>query len=111
MEQLMTPDGTICIWDSQKDISDLCRKYISDDVAEYVYDVIGDVELEKEYIDSQYENDYQAMEMAVEEYRDELWEIKEQLEQLLVKADEPGFSKKKVVAEIEKMWQHLQNIL
>ena len=111
MEQLMTPDGTICIWDSQKDISDLCRKYISDDVAEYVYDVIGDVELEKEYIDSQYENDYQAMEMAVEEYRDELWEIKEQLEQLLVKADEPGFSKKKVVEEIEKMWQHLQNIL
>ena len=111
MEQLMTPDGTICIWDSQKDISELCRKYISEDVARYVYDLIGDIELEQEQYNRQYESDYRAMEQENEYYRDELWEINSQLQQLSVQADEPGFSKKKVVAKIDEMWQHLQKIL
>ena len=111
MEQLMTPDGLYAIWDTQRDFSELCRKYISDDAGEYIYQVIGDVDLEQEQYNRQYESDYQAMEMEVEEYRDELWELKSQLEQLSVQADEPGFSKKKVVAEIDKMWQHLQKIL
>ena len=111
MEQLMTPDGLYAIWDSQKDISELCRKYISEDVARYVYDLIGDVELEQEQFNRQYESDYRAMEQENEYYRDELWELNSQLQQLSVQADEPGFSKKKVVAKIDEMWQHLQKIL
>lgn len=111
MDQLMTPDGTICIWDSQKDISELCRKYISDDVARYVYDLIGDIELERgEYVAS-LELEVEDWESESEYWRDELWEINSQLQQLSCKADEPGFSKKKVVTEIDKMWQHLQKIL
>lgn len=111
MDQLNTPDGTICIWDSQKDISELCRKYISEDVARYVYDLIGDIELEQEQFNRQYESDYRAMESENEYWRNELDELNSQLQQLSCKADEPGFSKKKVVAEIDKMWQHLQKIL
>ena len=111
MDQLMTPDGAVCIFDSQKDISELCRKYISDDVARYVYDLIGDVDLEKEMLNLQYDDDYLAMEQENEYWRNKLDEINSQLQQLSCKADEPGFSKKKVIAEIDKMWQHLQKIL
>ena len=67
MEQLMTPDGTICICDSQKDISELCRKYISDDVANYVYDLIGDMDSENEYQRMLADSDYRAMEMENED--------------------------------------------
>lgn len=108
---LTTPDGIIMIWDSQRDVSDLCRKYISDDVADYVYGLIGDVELEQEQFNRQYESDYRAMEMENEYYRNELWELNSQLQQLSEKAGEPGFSKKKAIAEIDKMWNHLQKIL
>lgn len=111
MDQLMTPDGTICIWDSQKDISELCRKYISEDVARYVYDLIGDVGLEQEQYVASLELEVEDWESESEYWRDELWEINSQLQQLSCKADEPGFSKKKVIAEIDKMWQHLQKIL
>lgn len=111
MDQLMTPDGTVCIWDSQKDISGLCRKYISDDVADYVYNLIGDINLEQEMLNRQYESDYLAMEQEIEYWQNALDEIDSQLQQLSCKADEPGFSKKKIVAEIDRIWQHLQSIL
>ena len=111
MEQLMTPDGLYAIWDTQRDFSDLCRKYISDDAGEYIYQVIGDCDKEQAMAQLQFDSDYKVMERELEYWNNELWELKSQLEQLSVQADEPGFSKKKVVAEIDKMWQHLQKIL
>lgn len=111
MDQLMTPDGIVYIWDSQKDISDLCRKYISEDAARYVYDLIGDCDAEQVMAQLQFDSEYRTMERELEYWNNELWELKSQLEQLSVQADEPGFSKKKVIAEIDKMWQHLQKIL
>lgn len=111
MEQLMTPDGLYAISDSQKDISELCRKYISEDVARYVYEVLGDVGLEQEEYVANLESEVEEWESESEYWRDELWEINSQLQQLSVQADEPGFSKKKIVAKIDEMWQHLQKIL
>lgn len=111
MDQLMTPDGTICIWDSQKDISELCRKYISDDVANYVYDLIGDIESENEYQRMLADSDYRAMEMENEGYRDALYDVSSQLQEISVKADEPGFSKKKIVAMIDEVWSQINRTL
>ena len=110
MTTVYTPDGTQTILNN-KDAVDIARIYISDDFAEYIDNKIVEFD-EVEWRNAQeWASDYNAMEMEVEEYRDELWELKSQLEQLSVKADEPGFSKKKVVAEIDKMWQRLQKIL
>ena len=111
MDTVMTPDGIVTIWDSERDISELCRKYISDDVATYIGSLIRDCDTETEMARLQFQSDYRAIEMENEMYRNELDEINSQLQQLSCKADEPGFSKKKVIAEIDKIWQHLQKIL
>ena len=111
MDQLMTPDGTICIWDSQKDISELCRKYISEDVARYVYDLIGDIESENEYQRMLADSDYSAMEMENEEYRDALYDVSSQLQEISEKAEEPGFSKKKLIEMIDEVWSQINRTL
>ena len=111
MEQLMTPDGLYTIYDTKRDMADLCRKYISDDVGNYIYQVIEDGDKEQILAQLQFDSDFKVMERELEYWNNELWELKCQLEQLSVQADEPGFSKKKVVAEIDKLWQHLQKIL
>ena len=111
MDSVMTPDGVFYIRDTQKDFSDLCRKYISDEAADYIDAVIADIDSENEYQRNVFQSDFKALEQEVEEYRNELDELNSQLQQLSVKADEPGMSKKKIVAEIDKMWRHLQSIL
>ena len=110
MVGITTPDGVQYVRED-RDAVEMIRTYISDDLAEYVADRIVEFD-EVEWRNAQeWASDYQAMEMENEEYRDELWELKSQLEQLSVKAEEPGFSKKKVIAEIDKMWQNLEKIL
>ena len=111
MDSIMTPDGPIYIWDTQTDFTELVRKYISDDAANYIDAVIADIDSENEYQRLCYESDFKAIEQENEYYRNELDELNSQLQQLSVKADEPGMSKKKIVAEIDKMWSHLQKIL
>lgn len=109
MEQLMTPDGTICICDSQKDISELCRKYISDDVANYVYDLIGDMDSENEYQRMLADSDYRAMEQENESWRNELDEVNSQLQQISYDMDK--MTKAKVQEEIDKVWKYITEIL
>ena len=110
METVMTPNGTRTIMNN-RDAVDIVREFISDEMAEYIANKVVEFD-EVEWRNAQeWASDYRAMEMENEEWRDELWELNSQLQQLSCKADEPGFSKKKVVAEIDKMWQHLQKIL
>ena len=110
MTTVSTPDGRQTIF-NHKDAIDIARTYISDDYAEYIGDKIVEFD-EVEWRNAQeWASDYMVMEQENEYYRDELWEINSQLQQLSVQADEPGFSKKKVVAKIDEIWQHLQKIL
>lgn len=112
MDQLMTPDGVVCIFDSQKDISELCRKYISDDVARYVFDLIGDIDSENEYQRMLADSDYRAMEQENESWRYELDEINSQLQQISYEADQkPGLSKRAILEKIDEIWSHIQSIL
>ena len=110
MMQISTPDGVEYVSES-RDAVDIIRKYISDDLADYVENKIVEFD-EVEWRSAQeWASDYYDMEAENEFYRDELWEINSQLQELSVKADEPGFSKKKVIAEIDKMWQRLNEFL
>lgn len=110
MLQIQTPNGLEGIM-NDRDAVDIIRKYISDDLADYVADRIVEFD-EVEWRNAQeWASDYQSMEQENEYWRDELWELNSQLQQLSCKADEPGFSKKKVIEEIDKMWQRLNEIL
>lgn len=109
MDSIMTPDGPVYIWDTQRDFSEICRKYISDEAADYISAVIADVDSENEYQRQVFESDFRALELEVEDYRNELYDIKEELEKLMVDADD--ISKKKIVEKIDEMWSHLQKIL
>lgn len=112
METIMTPDGPVCIWDTQRDFSELCRKYISDEAANYIDAVLADIDSENEYQRDLFQSDYRALELEVEQYRDELFEIKEQLENISQQAeDKPGLSKRKILEGIDSIWTYLQKIL
>lgn len=112
MDTIMTPDGVAYIWDTRNDFSELCRKYISDEAANYIDAVISDVDSENEYQRNVFQSDFRALEQEVEDYRNELFDLKEQLEQLSVEAeDKPGLSKKKILEKVDEMWSHLNKIL
>lgn len=108
MLQIQTPIGLEGII-NDRDAVDLIRKYISDDLAEYISNKIVEFD-EVEWRNAQeWASDYRAMEMENEDYRDELWNLNSWLQQL--SNDAPDISKKKMVEEIDYMWQHLQKIL
>lgn len=112
MDTVMTPDGVVTIWDSARDIADICGQYVGYSFAKYVYEVINDGDLEKEQARLRFNSDFNAMEQEVEGYRNELYDMKEELEQLMNEVDDkPGMSKKKVMERVELLWQHLQKIL
>ena len=112
MDQLNTPDGVIYIWDTQRDISDLCRKYISDDVADYIYEILGEADQEAYMAQMKFDSDYRVMEQEVEGWYNEVFDIKSELEQISYEADQqPGLSKKKILERINKLWDHLNRLL
>lgn len=112
METISTPDGVVTIWDSEKDVSELCRKYISDEMATYVGDLIRDCDTEAEMARLQFDSDYRVMEMELEGWHNEIFEIKSQLEQISYEADkQPGLSKRKILNRLDEIIDHLQTIL
>ena len=56
-------------------------------------------------------SDYRAMEMENEEWRNILDEANSMLQQISYKAEEPGYSKKKMIAEIDKVCQYIDKNL
>jgi len=112
MDTVMTPDGIVTIWDSERDISELCRKYISDDVAIYIGSLIRDCDTEAEMARLQFQSDYNVMERELEGWYNEVFEIKSQLEQISYEADkQPGLSKRKVLNKLDEIIDHLQTIM
>ena len=112
MDSILTPDGSVYIRDIQKDFPELCRTYISDDAANYIDEVLSDVAFEHEMAEKKYLSDFDAMEVEVEEYRNELFDLKEQLENISYEADQkPGLSKKQILEKIDGIWTYLQQIL
>ena len=110
MESVQTPDGYALIMDNQ-DAVDIVRKYISDDMADYVENKIVEFD-EAEWRNAQeWTSDYRAMEMENEEYRDALFEASSLLQEISVKAEEPGFSKKKVIEMIDEVWSNINRML
>ena len=112
METINTPDGIVTIWDSERDVSELCRKYISDDMATYVGDLIRDCDAEATMAQLQFQSDYNVMERELEGWHNELFELKSQLEQITYEADkQPGLSKRKILNKLDEIIDHLQTIL
>ena len=110
MLQIQTPNGLEGIM-NDRDAVDLIRTYISDDLAEYVADRIVEFD-EVEWRNAQeWASDYRAMEMENEEWRNILDEANSMLQQISYKAEEPGYSKKKMIAEIDKVWQYIDKNL
>ena len=110
MVTVKTPDGPVIIFD-HRDAIDLAEQYVGSEYANYISKKIVEFD-EVEWRNAQeWASDYRAMEMENEKWRNELDEINSRLQQLSVKADIPGMSKKKIVEEIDKIWQHIQKIL
>ena len=110
MVTVKTPDGPVIIFD-HRDAIDLAEQYVGSEYANYISKKIVEFD-EVEWRNVQeWASDYRAMEMENEEWRNELDEINSRLQQLSVKADEPGMSKRKIIEEVDKIWQHIQKIL
>lgn len=105
-----TPDGQVIIFD-HRDAIDLAEQYIGHEYANYIANKIVEFD-EAEWRNAQeWASDYHAMEAENEEYRDELYEVKSQLEQLSYNADINGLSKRKIIEEVDKIWDRIQKIL
>lgn len=110
MLQIQTPNGIEYI-NSNEDAIEIARNYISDDFANFIADKIVEFD-EVEWRNAQeWASDYNAMEMENEEYRDALYEVSSQLQEISVKAEEPGFSKKKVIEMIDEIWSQINRTL
>jgi len=111
MEMITTPNGIEYITDNQ-DAVELVRKYISDDMADYVENKIVEFD-EVEWRNAQeWASDYRAMEMENEEWRNELDEINSKLQQITYQADkQPGMSKRKILNELDLIIDHIQKLL
>lgn len=112
MDQLQTPDGVFYVWDTQRDITDLCRKYISDDVADYVSAVLSDKKFEEEMAQMEFDSDFTTIEMENEELRNYLDDINSRLQQLSYKMDEnPKMRKLDIQKEIDDIYLGINKIL
>ena len=110
MVTVETPDGPVIIFD-HRDAIDLAEQYIGHEYANYIARKIVEFD-EAEWRNAQeWASDYRAMEVENEAYRDELWEIQGQLEQLSYNAVKNGLSKKKIIEEVDRIWEHLDSIL
>lgn len=110
METVMTPNGTRTIMDN-KDAVEIVREFISDEMADYIENKVVEFD-EVEWRNAQeWASDYNAMEMENEEYRDALYEVSSQLQEISIKAEEPGFSKKKVIEMIDEVWSQINRTL
>ena len=65
MDSIQTPDGVFYIWDTQRDFTELVRRYISDDAANYIDAVILDVDKEQIMAQLRFESEYRRMESAL----------------------------------------------
>ena len=111
MQTVMTPNGTRTIMDN-RDAVEIVREFISDEMATYIENKVVEFD-EVEWRNAQeWASDYNAMEMEVEEYRDALFEVSSQLQEISVKAeDKPGLSKKKVLEMIDEVWSQINRTL
>ena len=110
MHTVTTPIGNIVIFDN-RDIVETIRNFVSDDMADYVERKLVEFD-EVEWRNAQkWASDYRAMEMENEEYRDALFEVSSLLQEISVKADKPGFSKKKVIEMIDEVWSNINRML
>lgn len=101
---LKTPDGIITVFE-KVDVVDVIRRYVSDDVADYV-------EREMRYYDEQenldkmyFESDYRSLEMSCDEYTSTLNDINDKTEELFRLIDAKRLDKKKLfdaVMQIQK---------
>ena len=101
---LKTPDGIITVFE-KVDVVDVIRRYVSDDVADYV-------EREMRYYDEQenldkmyFESDYRSLEMSCDEYTSTLNDINDKTEELFRLIDVKRLDKKKLfdaVMDIQK---------
>ena len=106
-----TPNGRQTLF-NDKDSIDLIRTYISDEFADYISDKIVEFD-EVEWRNAQeWASDYRAMEMENEEWYNEVYDIKSELERISYEADQqPGLSKKKILERVDKLWTHLNRLL
>ena len=111
MEMITTPNGVEYV-NNDQDAVEIIRNYISDDMADYVGNKIVEFDAVEWRNAQEWASDYRAMEMENDEYRNELYEIKSQLEQITYKADtQPGMSKRKVLNELDSIIDRLTKIL
>ena len=112
MIQIQTKDQKHFMILEDKDAVEIISEYISDELAEYISDRLVTFD-ETEYRNAQeFASDYHAIEMENEGYRNELYDAKEILENLSYDLESgKRMSKKAVVEKLDKLTEHLQEIL
>jgi len=112
MIQIQTKDQKHFMILEDKDAVEIISEYISDELAEYISDRLVTFD-EVEYRNAQeFASDFHAIEMENEEFRNELYDVKEILENLSYDLESgKRMSKKAVVEKLDKLTEHLQEIL
>ena len=112
MEIIMTPNGVETIF-SDRDAVDIIRNYVSDDMADYVERKIVEFDEESYLAEQRWQSDYDAMEQENDEYRDALFEVKSQLEQIVYDAEftRPGLTKIKILNKLDGIIDQLTKML
>lgn len=81
-----TPDGDAVIH-TKRDMLDLIGKYISEEARQMSEEWFDDFDLDADYAERSFESDLKATEEENELYRDELYEIRSDLEVIIDKMD------------------------
>lgn len=80
---ITTPDGkNHYIFDATKDIPDLLRQYISDDIVKYIEDVLAEQERYIALLEEERESADRSSEMAWEEVRDMMVDIRDMADEV-----------------------------
>jgi len=82
-----TPDGDAVI-STKMDMLDLIGKYISEEARQMSEEWFDDFDLDADYAERSFNSDFAAIESENEGYRDELFEVKSDLENIVYKMEQ-----------------------
>lgn len=93
------------------DVLEVVRDEMGDDVFNYLFDVVYDVDLEKEMAEKKFNSDYNAMEQEIDGWHSFVDDLSEEIEQLRRKIEATGITKANISVELFKIYQKMRKEL
>jgi hypothetical protein len=94
------------------DVVDIVRKYVGDEVAEYLSNNISEYDEKAERAKMEFNSDFESLEFQNEEYHDTILEAHNSVEQLITKLESKSrWDKEKVISTLIDIKDNLWNMV